>query len=259
MDKLKSFSEAFWFAPGDVFSRAAERNIWVKQLFKRPVLDIGCGDASVSRLLFEKRQKIDFGVDIDKEAVEKAGESGFYKKVMVADAARLPFKNASLQTVISNSTFEHIKNDLKAIAEVSRVLKAGGCFFLTVPGRRLKNTLKGIIKNEDKFNRLNQRINHLHYRDHSEWIKILQKHGLVVKTCRYYFPKRAVKIWLRLFQIATFRPYKRELWSYLKDSSYGKLFPKKLIAKIIVWYLRPFLRRTFDRSGCWLFVIAEKL
>ncbi len=257
-NSLNIFANRFWFAPGDVFLRSIERVIWAKQSFKPPILDIGCGDAGISRILFKGHRKIDLGIDLDKAGIKKARQSNFYKKVMIVDAADMPFEAGSFQTVISNSTFEHIKNDLKSVAETSRVLKKGGRFFFTVPSKRLKNALEAIIKDKNKVNILNQRLSHWHYRDLNQWTDILQKHGLIVETYQYYFPKPAVKIWYRLFRIATFRPYRREFWSYLKDSPYGRLFPKRLIAKIIVQYLRPFLPQIFDRSGCWLFIVAKK-
>lgn len=48
---------------------------------------------------------------------------GIYKKIVAGNATDLPFKDQTFKTVISNSTFEHISADKKAVSEVGRVLK----------------------------------------------------------------------------------------------------------------------------------------
>jgi SAM-dependent methyltransferase len=49
------------------------------------------------------------------------------------DATRLPFRDASFDTVITSEVLEHISADTSAISELVRVLKPGGTFAATVP------------------------------------------------------------------------------------------------------------------------------
>src|SRR5262249_7607755 len=52
----------------------------------------------------------------------------------VADFAEpLPIRSASVDAVVSISVFEHLEKAPQAIAEVARVLKPGGVFYLAVP------------------------------------------------------------------------------------------------------------------------------
>jgi SAM-dependent methyltransferase len=49
------------------------------------------------------------------------------------DATRLPFADASFDSVITSEVLEHIQADTAAITEFARVLKPGGTFAATVP------------------------------------------------------------------------------------------------------------------------------
>ncbi|MBI4999491.1 class I SAM-dependent methyltransferase [Candidatus Gottesmanbacteria bacterium] len=255
---LDSFIENFWFAPQDAFLRAAEASIWSRQVFLPPVLDIGCGDGHFSKFLFKNQGEIEVGVDIDKNELKKAKNCRVYRKIVLANAERLPFGDGSFRTVVSNSTFEHIENDILAVAEVSRVLRKGGHFLFTVPLPRLTSVLKQMMKNKDEFARFNERVSHRHYRSYKEWRDILAKYGLKSVAREDYFPKETVRVWYRLFKLATFRPYKRELWSYLKDSPYGKLVPSGAVKWLLQKYTHHSWTNIFNPFGCWLFIRGVK-
>lgn len=255
---LKMFLEDFWFAPADVFLRATEALIWQGQKFKRPVLDIGCGDGQISKHIY-KGKTIDVGIDLDELGVRKAQACGIYKKTLVADATSLPFGNESFSTVISNSTLEHIKDDIRAVGEASRVLKKEGLFLFTVPTARLECLLLKLTKDKKELLSFNRRVSHFHYRSKGEWKKLLSENNLKVVQMYSYFPEIAVRVWLRLFKAATFKIRGRELWSYLRDSRFSKLMPRKILVFLLEKYLlRYYNNRLLSPQGCWLFVLAQK-
>jgi SAM-dependent methyltransferase len=255
---LFKFIEQFWYAPQDAFLRATEALIWSKKVFAKPVLEVGTGDGRYSELLFSANKYFDVGIDIDEKAIKIAKKTGFYKIVRVSDSANLSFKNDSFATVISNSTFEHVKDDIKSISEVSRVLKRGGIFYLTVPTPRLEKYLAKLGLNKDEINRYNTRVEHLHYRSYDDWEKLFKKHNLSLFYHHYYLPFEAVKTWYLFHRISTFKLYKRELWSYVKDSPYGKLIPKNLAILFLKGYLFPKFVKLFDKSGAWQYIVAVK-
>ncbi|HUW21459.1 MAG TPA: methyltransferase domain-containing protein [Candidatus Bathyarchaeia archaeon] len=255
---LDRFCCEFWFAPADSFLRAAEALLWSRQKLTRPILDIGCGDGRYSRLLLQHQPEIDIGLDINAQEVEIAKTSGLYRQVVVADAVKMPLDDNFFATVISNCTFEHIKDDLKAVKEVSRVLKAGGIFLFTVPAERLSKNLQEIIGNDLKFTLFNQRVSHFHYRSLSEWQKILKQNHLKVISHQSYLSQKALIFWYRLFRLATLKLRGRELWSYLKDSRYGRLLPSELIGLWETKYLTRYYQEMFSKDGNWLFIIAKK-
>ena len=84
------------------------------------VLDIGCGLGASTRLL-NRRGVAAVGVDIDAGAVTDP-----WTPLVVADAARLPFADASLNGVVAECVVSTLANSGRALAEWARVLKAGG-------------------------------------------------------------------------------------------------------------------------------------
>jgi len=254
---IKEFSRAFWFSPADAFLRSVEFGIWDNVEFAPPTLDIGCGDGSTSRLLFPNR-KIDIGLDLEPKAVKEARKLELYGKTVAADASKMPFAKNSFRTVVSNSTFEHIEHDQRAICEISRVLKRGGVLHFTTTTNGLQRLLEKLTDDKKTFERFNDRVAHFHYRSLDEWRAILKKNGLEVVRYQYYFPKSAVKTWYRLFRIQTFRPYRRELWSYLRDSPYGRLVPSSVLSKALEAYLANASRSIFTQKGSWVYIKAVK-
>ncbi len=252
---LRKMLSDFWFVPNDVIFRATEASIFENINFASPVLDIGCGDGRVNKFVFAGK-KIDVGIDIQNKVLEQARKSGLYKKVVFADARRLPFEDGSFETVVANSTFEHIEeNDLEAVNEVSRVLKTDGIFYLTIP----LPAFAGFIRNwggDIRF--LNKRLVHFRYRSLKEWSKILIRSGFRVSDSFLYIPPSLYKIWYFYFRIITFRPYRRELWSYLKDSPYGRLFPRKILSYLSYLHIRGEFAKQDGNEGVLAFIKAQK-
>lgn len=255
---VEQFTKEYWFAPQDVLLRSVEALIWAKRYFDKPILDIGTGNGSNSKYLFSKNQKIDVGIDIDNTGINLAKKTGMYHKVTVMDATRMMFKNSSFKTIISNSTFEHIKNDLLAVKEVSRVLKKNGLFCITVPTVTHEQILTNLGVNKVELEKYNDRVSHIHYRSINEWKNIFKKVNLKIIYHQLYFPKDVIKTWYTFHKIATFHIYKRELWSYMKDSPYGRLFPSFMIKSLLSNIIYRKVLRAFTGEGGMLFIVAKK-
>lgn len=266
---LIHFLNKYWFIPSDVLQRAIEANIWDLCQFKNPVLEIGVGNGKMGLIIFKNHGKIDVGIDLDKSGLDDAKKTKKYKKILHVDAQNMPFKNASFNTIVSNSTFEHIANDLKAISEVSRVLKKGGLFFATIPSEFLQ---KWVLEYEKKINKaksqqnlikFNKRANHLHYRSISRWRQCFKKDNLGIVFYKYYFPKETAMVWYEIFKKFTCKLGNREVWSIFANSKVVKLIPKVLIIKLLknVVLKNAFKNGFFVNSGngAQLFIVAKKV
>lgn len=109
------------------------------------VLDLGCGRGRHLHALYWGEIPVHAtGVDLSFEETCAAAD-GFFTlppppesadrsaTLGAADAARLPFPDASFDRVICSEVLEHVPDPDAALAEIARVLKPGGRFALSVP------------------------------------------------------------------------------------------------------------------------------
>ncbi len=99
------------------------------------VLDIGCGTGDIAVALHEKFKCRVTGIDFSQEMVEHCltthGDKGitFRKGNILA----LEIPDGALDTVLSLSVLEWVKDYRGAVAEVARVLKPGGRWIVSIP------------------------------------------------------------------------------------------------------------------------------
>lgn len=98
------------------------------------VLDVGTGEGQLARVAANLGIQAT-GVDPTAAQLKAAARKGQGPAYARAEAARLPFADASFDAVIACLVFEHIDDVDSAIAEVGRVLKPRGrfLFFLNHP------------------------------------------------------------------------------------------------------------------------------
>jgi SAM-dependent methyltransferase len=108
------------------------------------VLDMGCG---AGRHAFEMYRRGADVIALDMDADELAGVSvifgamreqdevpaGAEADVKQGDALNLPFPDGEFDRVVAAEVLEHIPEDVRAIAELVRVLRPGGSMAVTVP------------------------------------------------------------------------------------------------------------------------------
>jgi SAM-dependent methyltransferase len=96
----------------------------------RAVLDIGCGEGQISRLLSDCGAQRVVGVDPTDAQLRVALERGGAPVYARGVAQALPVRDASFDAAVACLVFEHIPDHRPAIAEVARVLVPGGRFVL---------------------------------------------------------------------------------------------------------------------------------
>ena len=108
------------------------------------VIDVGCG---AGRHAFEAYRRGADVIAFDRDAAEvqgvqtiltamaEAGEApaSASAEAVVGDVLALPYADETFDCVIASEILEHIPEDNAAIAELIRVLKAGGMLAVTVP------------------------------------------------------------------------------------------------------------------------------
>ncbi len=105
--------------------------------------------------LLSARARTVFGVDISASTLRAAGARYAHLHGAQADVRSLPFADATFDGVISNSTLDHFESTAEIVAgleELYRVLRSGGCLFLTLdnlanPVVALRNALPARVLN----------------------------------------------------------------------------------------------------------------
>lgn len=124
------------------------REPWHRWVFDRldldpgaAVLEVGCGPGTLwarnaDRLPLDVRLTLTDAspgmVDAARRTLVEAAVAG---TVSVADAARLPFADATFDVVLAAHMLYHVDDRPRAIAEARRVLRPGGRFVATTNGR----------------------------------------------------------------------------------------------------------------------------
>lgn len=92
------------------------------------ILDAGCWEGYVSRYLAKQWHKVTW-VDLSSFLIEAAQQIKINSEsYQIWDVTHLDFPDASFDVVISNFVLIDMKNPVKAIEEISRVLKVWGRF-----------------------------------------------------------------------------------------------------------------------------------
>jgi len=89
------------------------------------VLDVGCGDGYGIYLMFKNKEIADvIGIDTQIEAVERAIINIPGAKVMIGNAADMPFPGETFDSVHCGQTLEHVEDMEKVLSEIKRVVKS---------------------------------------------------------------------------------------------------------------------------------------
>lgn len=94
------------------------------------ILDLGCGTGGNTDAYAAVGAVV--GLEPNAVAVRMAQARGSARYCR-GSATELPFDRASFDVVVASDVLEHIEDDVRAIGEIARVLRGGGCLIFTVP------------------------------------------------------------------------------------------------------------------------------
>lgn len=99
---------------------------------KKKVLDVGCGDGQIGKMIKDKFRCEVFGIDVSMKSLELAKKNGLKVKRSRVEE-KFPFASNSFDAVYAGEIIEHLFNPDAFIKEINRVLKKGGLLILTTP------------------------------------------------------------------------------------------------------------------------------
>jgi SAM-dependent methyltransferase len=181
--------------------RAVEASYYPGLTLPEPVLDIGCGDGHFVTVAFER--KVAMGLDPSMSSLKEAAWRGGYKWLCQADGAKMPYKDGSFASAISNSVLEHILQIDPVLEEIKRVLRPGAPFVFCGPNHRFLEALS-IGRSLDQFHlqrvgdfyrKFFDRISrHYHSDAPTIWGERLVKAGFYLEKWWYYYPPDALQV-----------------------------------------------------------------
>ena len=96
------------------------------------LLDLGCGDGNHLEYLTKYADKL-FGSDYNLTRLVRARFRHSSARLFLADVLDYPARDDYFDIVFFNHVLEHIRDDAKALATISRILKPRGLLVLGVP------------------------------------------------------------------------------------------------------------------------------
>lgn len=128
------------------------RKVKSYQTHAERVLDLGCGNGLSTDYLAEELQPHRIaGMDLSWQSLQMGKQAGVLAPLLCGSVNRLPFRDQTFDVVTSHAMVEHLDDADTALAEMDRVLKAGGLLVINAPNMlspfRSANLLwKGIRK-----------------------------------------------------------------------------------------------------------------
>lgn len=184
--KIKEFNEERYkgeFKIGKFEFPRIKRIIDVIPSNKR-ILDIGCYEGTISRLIKEKNNIV-VGLDISKNALKKAKRKGII--CVLSYAETLPFRDSAIDAVVASEIIEHIFDTSRFLDEINRVLKKGGELILTTPNlASLSNRIRLFLGLQPNYCEveLSECAGHIRFFTVKSLKKLLEKHAFKVEKIK---------------------------------------------------------------------------
>ncbi len=231
--------------------RSLECETLVGRPFRRPILDLGCGDGIFAGVLFD--ETLDTGIDPQAREIEKARATGVYDELIVCFGDAIPKPDGAFRTILSNSTWEHIPDLEPVVREAHRLLAPGGTVHLTLPTDRLERFsvparllrglgLEGAARGYARvFNRFWRHHNSL---SPDAWQALFERCGFTVAERREYAPAAIVAAFDLLLPFA--------VPAYILEKLAGRWLLSRALRRLYValpaWIVGGIIRR-FERPG----------
>lgn len=170
--------------------RAAEIAVLREHEYRRPVLDLGCGDGLVTAHVLPH---VEIGVDPFRGALTQAARRGLYARLIDRPLEAAPLAPRSVGTIVSNSVLEHVARPEYLLRTAARLLRPGGHLVFTVPTEAFSQWLVLPIARYAAWR--NRHYEHRNLWPTERWATLLDSAGFSIEHVRPYFRRPLVTAW----------------------------------------------------------------
>ena len=181
---------------------------YVPRLAEGTILDLGSGKGGFLVTAAQHGARA-VGLELNpayiEETLRRAQEAGVLVSVQQGKAEQLPFADESFDFINISEVIEHIQDPAAMLREVQRVLKPGGCAYMSVPNRfgmkdphfhlyivnwlprAWSDAFIGLCgKHKDYANQAagEQRLREMHYYTYGQIISLVHRSGLKAEDIR---------------------------------------------------------------------------
>lgn len=150
------------------------------------ILDIGCGSGEITASVYERFRCNVIGMDVSDKMIEHCKDHYSEKNLSfeLGDILNLRFPSGHFDLVLSLSVIEWLEDYERAVAEVSRVLKQGGQWIVSLPNwaspfRKIEK-LKGVVFENSYLRYQKNRV------PISEFKKVAESYGLKTRESIFH-------------------------------------------------------------------------
>lgn len=115
-------------------TRSLARYQFLAPRVRGALLDVGCGRGYGFELLRSASTSLT-GVDLSRPFLSEAREGYPMASFAQSTGERLPFRDATFDTIVSFEVIEHLHDDAGFLDELTRLLRPGGLIALSTPNR----------------------------------------------------------------------------------------------------------------------------
>lgn len=156
-EKYKTKGAYHW---NDYFSSVFNSNVFVVERYKiilsllddvgicqsAKILDIGCGDGALSGLIYRKFKCDFYGIDTSKTGIQLARKKftqfRYKGDFRLIDNYHYDFPDAFFDIIICADVIEHVREPLRMLSEIRRLIKVGGFAIIATPIRITEKPLE---------------------------------------------------------------------------------------------------------------------
>ena len=189
----------------------------IQDLKSPRVLEVGVGQGRFMKKVLRFKSDVEvYGIDISSTAIKNIIQSGLKGNFKIGLAEKIPYTDEMFDVVVIADVIEHLEDPLKAINEISRVLKPKGVFHFYVPCENQPLTFDWLFRKLNITKNFTfKQFGHIQFFTHADIFRLIHKKFRVVNTT--YSDHLLTQIcyllvlWLPNVLLGLFIPDKKEL------------------------------------------------